>query len=378
MAVTAGTLERAYAGASGAECQFERKKILLIGSESYDAPAIAVIEGLHRLGFSVYALHKPNINSWFCNIVITDPGEHRFDFVLSNLHWGTRWSLFDRYDLHGYPKVLIDGDDNRASTRSWRDKHRFWCDRYGLEDSEEIKQRILSPYRWMEDLGAYTPDVVFTSQKRHKDNSTVYLPFGILEHYNQVLGRRPYPEKTVPVVHVPGGGVRRARMFRLLKGLRLARLLPDEWVNRPLWGPKFIDARIRHLADRDDNIHSYHRWITYGDYAETLRRAKLFIYPGIQDIPWWDSKRIWEAYSAGCLVMMSKPTVDVSEYPVTELSPFTVCRSALEVVAKCSYLSRRPALLEALRTETVRKAAKYFDSVAIARYFLWRLREHLA
>ena len=378
MAVTSGTLERVYAEASKAECQFERKEILFIGSESYDAPAITVIEGLHKLGFSIYVLHKPNINSWFCNTVITDPGEHRFDFVLSNLHWGTRWSHFDRYHLHSYPKVLVDGDDNQVSTLSWKDKYRHWCDRYGVEDNEEIKQRLLSPYRWMEDLGAYTPDVVFTSQKRHKDNSTVYLPFGILEDYNRVFGRRPFPERTIAAVHVPGGGVRRVRMFRLLKGLELARLLPGEWSNRPLWGSKSVDERIEDQVARDENVHSYHRWLTYSDYVDRLRTAKLFIYPGIQDFPQWDSKRLWEAYAAGCLVMMSKPTVDVSEYPVTELSSFAVCRSALEVVAKCSYLSRRPALLEALRTETVRKAVKYFDSAAIARYFLWRLRERLA
>ena len=39
-----------------------------------------------------------NINSWFCNKIINnlDNIEDEIDFVISNLHWGTRWSLYKK------------------------------------------------------------------------------------------------------------------------------------------------------------------------------------------------------------------------------------------------------------------------------------------
>ena len=55
--------------AQGIERHFAYRAILFIPSESYDAAAITVIQGLDELGFKIYTF-KPNINSWFCNTVI--------------------------------------------------------------------------------------------------------------------------------------------------------------------------------------------------------------------------------------------------------------------------------------------------------------------
>lgn len=357
---------------------FRQKKILFIGSESYDAPTITVVEGLSELGFIVHTIDKPNINSWFCNQVISDPTSLSFDFVLSNLHWGTRWSHYDKYALDSYPKVLIDGDDNRQGNITWRDKHALYCKRYRADPPEEVKKRQLSPYRWMEALGDYKPDVVFTSQKQHGDIDTYYLPFGLTDRYLRTFENRPFAERYIDFVHIPGDGARRKRMRTWLTRLKKLRLLPGTLVNEPRRGEKHIDFCIRDLEANDDNIHSYHRWVVYSDYAETLSRSKIMIYPGIHDSPQWDSKRPWEGYAAGCLVMMLKPTIDVSQYPITEICPFAVCDSITELIAKCVYLKYRPAMLDRLRQESYQRARQFFNSQAIALYFLGRISESLA
>ncbi len=76
------------------EQKFKKKKVLFIGSESYDAPTINVIEGLHTLGFEILVYKKLNINSWFCNTIIDslDSIDDNIDFVLSNLHFIINWT----------------------------------------------------------------------------------------------------------------------------------------------------------------------------------------------------------------------------------------------------------------------------------------------
>ena len=63
-------LEEIYKNNLGIEDKFVKKKILFIGSESYDSATITVIEGLFKLGFEILVFKKNNINSWFCNKII--------------------------------------------------------------------------------------------------------------------------------------------------------------------------------------------------------------------------------------------------------------------------------------------------------------------
>lgn len=370
-------LNEVYEESKGSESYFPHKSVLFIGSESYDAPTITVIEGLSKLGFNLYTIDKPNINSWFCNQVVSDPSTLSFDFVLSNLHWGTRWSYYDQYDLNSLPKVLIDGDDNKQGGLTWRDRHALYCERYEVNPPEEVKKSQLSPYRWMEPLGDYQPNVIFTSQKEHGDNETYYLPFGLIDKFLHFFENRPFGERDIDFLHIPGGGVRRERMRICLARLKRYRLLPGKLVNETIWGGKLIDDRILDLEANDDNVHSYHRWVVYNGYSEALSRSKILIYPGIHDSPQWDSKRPWEGYAAGCLVMMLKPTIDVSEYPITEICPFAVCESVTRLIAKCAYLKYRPNLLNRLRQKTYSRAKQFFNSRAIASYFLSRVKENV-
>ena len=148
-------LEDIYNKAFGIENNYKNKKILFIGSESYDGGTITIIEGLSQLGFDIYVYKKTNINSWFCNKIIDnlDNIEENIDFVLSNLHWGTRWSLYN-YLNHKVPFILIDNDDRMHDDNisDWKNKYKNYCNVYKFEPPDEIKNMELSPYRWMEDI----------------------------------------------------------------------------------------------------------------------------------------------------------------------------------------------------------------------------------
>ena len=138
-------LEKIFQKAMNIEQKFKKKKVLFIGSESYDAPTIGVIEGLHTLGFKILVYKKLNINSWFCNTIIDslDSIEDNIDFVLSNLHWGTRWSLYQKL-THKVPYILIDGDDRTHGDllSNWVNKYAKYCKSYRLEPLDEIKDII--------------------------------------------------------------------------------------------------------------------------------------------------------------------------------------------------------------------------------------------
>ena len=62
-------LEQIYQKNKDSHNYFPNKKVLFIGSESYDSAVISVIEGLQELCFEIYTIKKPNIknavNSWF-------------------------------------------------------------------------------------------------------------------------------------------------------------------------------------------------------------------------------------------------------------------------------------------------------------------------
>lgn len=366
------SLHETWRACQGSEDKFKNKSVLFIGSESYDAPTITVIQGLRQLGFTIYTLNKPNINSWFCNRVVESVDHLRFDFVLSCLHWGTRWSYYEQCKLCSYPKVLIDGDDNRKE-RNWREKYTRYARTYVYDPVEVLKDMDLHPYRWVEPLGDYDPDVVFTSQKVPGDNSSFYLPFGIHEEYTAFYEGRSTFDRHIDFAHIPGPGTKRKRMERLIRILTRYRLHPGVVHSRKVRGGEVASHEIKELIAKDHNIHSYHRWVMHKAYFRVLNRSKILIYPGVNDGPWWDSKRPWEAYASGCLVMLARPTIDVSEYPITEICDYAVFRSHLAVVEKCLFLYLRTSFLDKLRLITLERAWKYFSPIAIARYFLYNI-----
>ena len=51
-------LEEIYKQNLNIEHKFKYKKILFIGSESYDAATITIIEGLYKLGFEILVYKK--------------------------------------------------------------------------------------------------------------------------------------------------------------------------------------------------------------------------------------------------------------------------------------------------------------------------------
>lgn len=368
-------LDRTWRKAQGAEKASKHKAILFIGSESYDAATITVLQGLQELGFTVYTYRKPNINSWFCNQILAGiPSWLSFDFVLSNMHWGTQWHLYDELKLHGYPKVLVDGCDNRAR-HTWRDKYAFYCEKYkGKKRPEpDVLAQDIQPYRWMEPLGDYKPDLIFTSQKNPGDEKTIYLPFGIHREYLRFVQGKLGKDRSVDFANVPGPGDKRRELTAFLRSAGL----PGKIHNSKLQGRAIIPKAVESLVSQDSNVHSWHRWRAYKDYFRLLNDTKIFLYPGVYDRPHWDSKRPWEAWASGCLVMTEKPPVDMAEYPMTELCPLAMYHSFDNMVEKCQQFYCNPGLTEQLRLRAVEGALRYFTPVPIARYFLWKIKGRL-
>ena len=373
------TLQRVYERSMGAESEYEHKKILFIPSESYCAATIAIIEGLFSLGFKIYVPYKSNINSWFCDRVLESPQEwlkkNRIDFVLSNLHWGTRWDYYAawREELKDCPRVLLDGDDSRHG-QDWLTRYEGWNSVYSARPDDEIAKLPFQPHRWMEDLHGYNPHHVFSSQKAPQDNC-FYLPFGILSQYTEWRYHIDAPgDRDIDFAAIPGDGPKRIRLnsFLQAQGHRIHGVLQKDAV-KGFW---VVDDKIMPACNNDPNIHSWHRWRLYPYYYHTLARSMALIYPGVFDFPQWDSKRQWEAYAAGCMVIYERPTIDMSSYPVTELSPPSVYDTYDELVEKCNWLADHPALFKKMRVRISNNAMRYFNSGALARRFLHILKEN--
>lgn len=369
-------LEKIYNQSQNSEQFFKHKNILFIGSESYDAPTITVIQGLAELGFNICTIKKANINSWFCNKIIDSPEGIEFDFVLSSLHWGTRWSYYKKYNLQNYLKVLIDGDDN-LNWKTWREKHGHYAKRYLFDPPEEMKNAELAQDRWVEPLGDYRPNIVFTSQKQFADKESFYLPFGIQNQYYDLSENQSIAERKIDFLHIPGPGANRDKMNFLLRVCRKFKIIPGKICINEDKAREIIPDQIREKFLKDDNVHSWHRWVMRVPYFKNLNSAKALIYPGIDKWPFWDSKRPWEAYACGCLVLVSKPCIDVLQYPLTEICPFAVYNSRWDFIKKCRYLAKNPEILEKMRKESFLKAKKYFTPKPIANYFLKTIEDNV-
>jgi len=368
-------LEDGYQASQNSEQHFKHKRVLWIGSESYVAPAITVLQGLDALGFEIMTIGKPNINSWWCNKIVTDLDKLDFDFVLSATHWGTRWTHYDTFGLHKHLKVLIDGDD-AAAGETWRKRYEYYSKVYVFHPMRKIKEKEVCPFRWMEPLGDYRPDVLFVMQKQPGQEGH-YLPSGIHHGYLELAQGKSTAQRRIDFCHVPGPGVWRDAMRDLLD----LNVLPGLVHNRPVRGQPVYHEAIRDWAEQDrerdgkGNVHSWHRWARWSEFYVTLNDSKVLIHPGIDHYPFWDCKRPYEGWACGCLMAMSRPATDTGDYSPTEVWPDAVYDSHQELIDKAHYWHTHPDELDRARRESHERALKYFSPEAIARYFLQRIHE---
>jgi hypothetical protein len=366
-------LDQVYRESMFSEERFEHKRVLFIPSESYCAATITIIQGLEELGFEICVPFRPNINSWFCNKVVAsqDLAGVKADFIISNLHWGTRWDYYRRFGLMDRVKVLIDGDDSRHGL-DWKARYDGWCSVYRDRPSDGICALRQQPYRWMEPLGEYEPDIVFSSQKAPSDTESIYLPFGMRREY---MALRQYGHREIDFANVPGDGPKRIELTRFLAVNRGR--MPGELHNtgvKGIWST-FGGDDIFESCKTDPNVHSWARWRMYNAYIRLLNDTRCLIYPGVFDFPQWHSKREFEALALGCLVMMARPTIDMSSYPMTELCEFAVYDSLDEMVDKCNWLHGHNKEFEEYGAFAYVYAETYFSPITLARRFLRYVRE---
>ena len=358
-------LETIYKHCINVSDKFEKKKILFIGSESYDGVTITLLDGLKSIGFDILTYKKNNINSWFCNTTIDelDNIENDVDFILSNLHWGTRWSLYNELK-HNVPWVLVDGDDNN-NYNHWKVKHSNYTKRYRTHEGDKLQERF--DYRWMEKLNNYEPDVIFTTQKPLQNDTTFYLPFGINSFFTRMNDNVSFEDRKYDFTHIFGPGYFRREMAGAM------RFIPGANFNNKIYGKTEYMSPIKELCLKDNNVHSYHRWEFNRNYYDVLNNSKCLIYPGIDSYPSWDSKRPWEALACGCMLLFRNPPMDITQYPLTDVNEFCCYNSLKELQAKCRKLLNDPLFFKENRDKCVSNGQKYFDSKALARYFLSKI-----
>lgn len=335
----------------------KHRAILYIGSESYEAPTITVLQGLQELGYTVYA-YKVNVNSWFCETLIPETCLPQVDFVLSDLHWGTRWSRYASIP-RSIPRVLIDGDDEYWG-KGWRYKYEQYWNRYKHDVPDSAKMAHPCPCRWVEPLGGYEPDVLFVSNKQAWQKDAFYLPFGITREYMKAGANVITAPRPLDFIHIPGAGEARKRVHEMID----QGLVPGIAVSRQSRGtPQYPEG----IPMQGDRTHSYWRWGADPVYFDALKKAKALIYPSING-PQWDSKRPYEALACGCMLVMQRPRCDQSDYPLDDLGvyfagPEDLPRVCNLLLADGIEMARRRAYM----------ASEKFTPVPIAQYFLSKL-----
>lgn len=368
-------LEKIQIKANSILNNYKHKKILFIGSESYDGSTITLIEGLNKLGFTIYTYKKTNINSWWCNTIIEDiePILNDIDFVLSNLHWGTRWSLYKKIPKN-IPRILIDADDRIGNNNTWKDKFNKYWRQYKQNPPENIKNSILSPYRWIEHIDDYTPDIIFMSQKTNKDKNVIYLPFGINDFYNKQFTNNK--DRKYDFTNIPGPGKYRTELNNKMH------LCPGKVHNKQSYGNWIPIPEIDDFIKKDKNVHSWHRWRLNEGYFNVLNDTKVFVFPGNGDCG-FDSKRPWEALSCGCLLLFHAPE-DVEHGGITEYSIKHLWEKSIfkfrnynDLKDICNQLYNDKDYLEQQRKICYENAQRYFNSIPIAKYFLLQVYNNI-
>ena len=80
---------------------------------------------------------------------------------------------------------------------------------------------------------------------------------------------------------------------------------PSPVHNRTVRGEWHCDGEINEFCRTDPNIHSWARWRYHEKYFKLLENSRLVINAGVFDhVPQWDSKRPWEAYGSGAMVIV--------------------------------------------------------------------------
>jgi len=355
--------------------RFEHKRILFIPSESYCAATITIIQGLDELGFRIFTPFKQNINSHFCNTLWHPGDDTEFDFLLSNLHWGTRFDFYSAHGLNDHFRVLIDGDDSRHG-RNWLARYEGWCKVYpeGVPYNTAMGSPRIQSHRWMMPLGDYEPDLVFSAQKAPEDEDAIYLPFGLQHDYIKYATPKPWDERMIAVAHIPGDGPKRLETERFIN--HNLHLFPMPTHNSKVMGPWKCAQTIEWFCKNDKNIHSWHRWRAYPNYYDLLSNSKILIYPGIFDFPQYESKRQWEALACGALVLWARPTIDTTSYSFIA-DESAVYDSFPDLVSKCNHFIDMGYAGEILAERYRERALNYFSPMALARRFLWYVAEEM-
>ena len=129
--------------------------------------------------------------------------------------------------------------------------------------------------------------------------------------------------------------------------------------------------QIREIINKDNNVHSWHRWTMPKEYFEILNDSRILIYPGIDHGGFWDSKRPWEAIASGAAVLMQKPSIDTQEKGLDTLDEDFVFDGWYQLPGKIRKLQRLPNhQLESKIQDFVSQAQEQFSSASIATYFL--------
>tara|TARA_A100001015_G_scaffold117496_1_gene130324 strand:+ start:625 stop:1671 length:1047 start_codon:yes stop_codon:yes gene_type:complete len=347
------------------------KNILFVGSESYDGTTITIIEGLYKIGYTVFVYKKGNINSWFCNTIIDslDNIENNIDFVLSNLHWGTKWDLYNKLSKK-IPYILIDGDDHNNSN-TWKAKYIKYGNNYGYINSKRIKEietQYLLSKREMIKIENYQPDYIFKTQKF--SNEGIYLPFGINFSYLEFKRDIPIDKRNIDICHFPGPGQYRVNMTNFINN----NFKKYKVSNKLIYGNMIVDDKIKTSCKNDNNVHSWHRWKTCDKYFDTINNSKICIYvpaPG-----GWDSKRPWEIVSQGTILLYFKTDglIDV-EYPLTQLGNFFEFKNHEELNNKLNLLLTNNDFLKEKAKECYDNSIKYFSPEPLAKYFLSKIKK---
>jgi hypothetical protein len=145
--------------------------------------------------------------------------------------------------------------------------------------------------------------------------------------------------------------------------------------NKLVYGEMTVDEKIKMHCEKDNNIHSWHRWRICKDYHNVLLNSKITIVSLIDkyNAPGWESKRIYEALAFGSYVMFERqPDFDNSSYPIQEICEgieFNF-QNYEQMIERIKFLLDNSDILEEKRKQCYNGALKYFTSIPITRYFL--------
>jgi hypothetical protein len=161
-------------------------------------------------------------------------------------------------------------------------------------------------------------------------------------------------------------------MTRFLRAAQILRLTPRGAVVAEPRGDDVVAEEIADLAARDAGVHGYWRWRHSRVYFRALGESQMLVYAPPERFS-WDSKRPWEAFAAGALVLFEPPEIDMSEYSLLETCPEIVCRSKPALLRRLRSLSADQDELERLRRDCRARVLDRFAPEPIARYFLDRV-----